>query len=73
MQAIEFTSKSHDRMIPIPEHYNDWFKKPVKIIKFENLFNNLCENGIEVDWRHIIRYKEQLTHILAPFKSCLQL
>jgi hypothetical protein len=32
MQAIEFTSKSHDRMIPIPEHYNDWFKKPVKII-----------------------------------------
>jgi len=32
MQAIEFTSKSHDKMIPIPEHYNDWFKKPVKII-----------------------------------------
>ncbi|RKZ50425.1 MAG: hypothetical protein DRQ99_33875 [Candidatus Parabeggiatoa sp. nov. 3] len=32
MQAIEFTSKSHDRMIPIPEHYKDWFKKPVKII-----------------------------------------
>ena len=32
MQAIEFTSKSHDRMIPIPEHYNNWFKKPVKII-----------------------------------------
>jgi putative SOS response-associated peptidase YedK len=24
MQAIEFTSKSHDRMIPIPEHYKDW-------------------------------------------------
>jgi len=32
MEAIEFTSKSHDRMIPIPEHYQDWFKKPVKII-----------------------------------------
>jgi hypothetical protein len=32
MQAIEFTSKSHDRMIPIPEQYKDWFKKPVKII-----------------------------------------
>ncbi|MCK5521848.1 MAG: hypothetical protein KAI83_01825 [Thiomargarita sp.] len=32
MQAIEFTSKSHDRMISIPEHYKDWFKKPVKII-----------------------------------------
>jgi len=32
MQAIEFTSTSHDRMIPIPEHYKDWFKKPVKII-----------------------------------------
>jgi len=32
MQAIEFTSKSHDRMIPIPEYYKDWFKKPVKII-----------------------------------------
>ncbi|MDM8563993.1 hypothetical protein QUF54_11635 [Candidatus Marithioploca araucensis] len=32
MEAIEFTSESHDRMIPIPEHYKDWFKKPVKII-----------------------------------------
>ncbi len=32
MEAIEFTSKSHDRMIPIPEHHKDWFKKPVKII-----------------------------------------
>ncbi len=32
MQAIEFTSKSHDRMIPIPEYYKDCFKKPVKII-----------------------------------------
>jgi predicted HTH domain antitoxin len=32
MQAIEFISKSHDRMIPIPEDYKDWFKKPVKVI-----------------------------------------
>ncbi|MCK5524546.1 MAG: hypothetical protein KAI83_15555 [Thiomargarita sp.] len=31
MQAIEFTLKSHDRMIPIPEQYNR-LKKPVKII-----------------------------------------
>jgi hypothetical protein len=32
MQAIEFTSKIQDCIIPIPEHYKDWFKKPVKII-----------------------------------------
>ena len=32
MQAIEFTSDLHDGMIPIPERYKDWFKKPVKII-----------------------------------------
>jgi len=32
MQAIEFISESHDRMIPIPEYYKDWFKKPVKVI-----------------------------------------
>ncbi len=35
MQAIEFTSKIQNGMIPIPEHYNDWFKKPVKIILLE--------------------------------------
>ncbi len=32
MQAIEFIVESHDRMIPIPEYYKDWFKKPVKVI-----------------------------------------
>ncbi len=32
MQAIEFTSDLHDGMIPIPECYKDWFKKPVKVI-----------------------------------------
>ena len=32
MQAIEFTSDLHDGMIPIPERYKDWFKKPVKVI-----------------------------------------
>jgi predicted HTH domain antitoxin len=32
MQAIEFTCELHDRMIPIPESYRDWFKKPVKVI-----------------------------------------
>jgi predicted HTH domain antitoxin len=32
MQAIEFISESHDRMISIPESYKDWFKKPVKVI-----------------------------------------
>lgn len=32
MQAIEFTTKIQDGMIPIPEYYKDWFKKPVKII-----------------------------------------
>ncbi len=32
MQAVEFIAESHDRMIPIPEYYKDWFKKPVKVI-----------------------------------------
>ena len=32
MQAIEFTSKIQDGMMSIPEHYKDWFKKPVRII-----------------------------------------
>jgi predicted HTH domain antitoxin len=32
MQAIEFTSELHDGMIPIPECYENWFKKPVKVI-----------------------------------------
>jgi len=32
MQAIEFTSELHDGMIPIPECYKNWFKKPVKVI-----------------------------------------
>jgi predicted HTH domain antitoxin len=31
-EAIEFTSDLHDGMIPIPERYKDWFKKPVKVI-----------------------------------------
>ena len=31
MQTIEFISESHDRMIPIPEQYQNWFKKPVKV------------------------------------------
>jgi uncharacterized protein (DUF3820 family) len=32
MQAIEFTAKIQKVMIPIPEHYKDWFKKSVRII-----------------------------------------
>ena len=32
MQAIEFTAKIQNGMIPIPEHYKDWFKKSVRII-----------------------------------------
>ncbi len=32
MLAIEFTSQSHNRMIPIPEQHKDWFKKSVKVI-----------------------------------------
>ncbi len=32
MQAIEFTSESHDGVIKIPEHYKDWFKKNFKVI-----------------------------------------
>jgi len=32
MQAIEFIAEPHDSMIPIPEYYKDWFKKPVKVI-----------------------------------------
>ena len=32
MHTIEFTSKSHDKMIPIPVNYKDWFQKPVKVI-----------------------------------------
>ena len=32
MEAIEFTSKLHDKTITIPEQHKDWFKKPVKII-----------------------------------------
>lgn len=32
MQTIEFIAYYHDRMIPIPEYYKDWFKKPVKVI-----------------------------------------
>jgi hypothetical protein len=32
MQAIEFTAQIQNGMIPIPEHYKDWFKKSVRII-----------------------------------------
>ncbi len=32
MQAIEFIAEPQNSMIPIPEHYKDWFKKPVKVI-----------------------------------------
>jgi len=32
MQAIEFTYELRDGVIKIPEHYEDWFKKSVKVI-----------------------------------------
>ena len=32
MQAIEFTTKIQNGMIPVPEPYKDWFKKSVRII-----------------------------------------
>jgi len=35
LQAIEFTSKIQDGMMSIPEHYKDWFKKPVKMLAME--------------------------------------
>jgi len=30
--CVEKKRNAKNRMIPIPEHYKDWFKKPVKII-----------------------------------------
>jgi hypothetical protein len=32
MQSIEFESISDNGIIKIPEHYQEWFQKPVKVI-----------------------------------------
>lgn len=66
MQAIEFTTASHNGTITIPQDSTDWLSKPVRVILLSAAEGELSEQ--QTDQTALQRFFDQFTAELTNYR-----
>lgn len=66
MQAIEFTTASHNGTITIPQDYTDWLSKSVRVILLSAAEGEISEQ--QTDQTALRRFFDQFTADLTNYR-----
>ena len=66
MQAIEFTTASHNGIITIPQDYKDWLSKSVRVILLTSV--EVETSGQVTDQAALRRFFDQFTADLTEYR-----